>query len=318
MAIEEKISKYLKDLTASFIKDGISYPDVSKRKKAISFISGLDEKHLDKKIYKKIIAALQDSPAFLSADYYEDDFYIDFASLGADFKIDYTGGYTFVDDPWLPKEIVKERTNFYNLLNFYLAEIYRNEALKGKIENINLPLMEFINGGMYDLSFNSSVLFRTIFEDTDLGDLNFYKSNLEQCVFNKCQIDDVCFTSVALNNAKFTDCEFTNCSISACNLKDVTFTNCRFEESRLYSLDPESIDFSTCTFNKCYFASSDFRLYKGLKQEDMNNCIGNGKIFLPEGINRPAFWPQKADLGTWREWLDSGDIVEGKGSLTYE
>lgn len=116
---ENKIEKALEQLTSTIIINTIEYPDATTRKKGAKYICSLNKEDLTLPILKRILKYLKESTVFYSADLLEDDYGLDFDLMKANLSIDYKGGYTFVEDKWLPKYLVKERVNYKKILFFY-------------------------------------------------------------------------------------------------------------------------------------------------------------------------------------------------------
>lgn len=314
----EKIEHALAQLDAVFEEQGIQYPDYKVRAKAVKYLCSVKDEYFTKKHYRQIFTYLQRSPAYLSAEFLEDEFGFDFEAMGVDFEVDYRGGYTFVDDKWLPKALVKERRNFERLRNFYVLEATENPKVRKKISKVSLPGMYFDDSGLYDMRFEEAALYGFIYTQSEMDGVSFYDCNLQNAHFEKCDFHGVRFIDCRLDNAKFIDCTFEHSNLKSSQFRGAEFTRCSFSEVDLFQWDIGDADLSSCDFDRCFISFSDLRKQKGLAQESLNKCLGDDEVLLPEYLLRPDFWPGKAGYATWTEWLNSGDIQEGTGTINYE
>lgn len=79
-----------------------------------------------------------------------------------------------------------------------------------------------------------------------------------------------------------------------------------------------SIDFSSCDFNQCWVNNTDMSQISGLTQSQVDRFYGDASVVLPEHFQRPSFWPEQSDIGTWSHLINTGETTESTACLTYQ
>ena len=318
IASEFELLKLIESLFATIVIEDIEYPNNGVRISAIEQICAADTALFSPICCKKILRYMRGSPAYWSADFIEDEFEIDFDSLNAGFEVDYKGGYTFVEDKWLPLEIVNERRYYEKLINFYVSMATREESIFKKFQYVAFPTLRFIDSDFVDFDFRNCVFYKSQYFNTLFEESVYYKVDCRQNVFTNCEFAYVQFIQTKLTDSVFRKCLFTGGQFSQSNLSGSKFEDCEFGELSFFKCDFEDIDLSSNTFEGCLFAHCDLSGQKKLKQKTLNACFGDDTVILPKHLVKPDFWPQQADIGTWDHWLETGEVEESSASVTYK
>lgn len=317
--LDEKISgavEYLGVLAGR--EEGTEIPDIETLAACVRMITDLEITPDEAALFTAIGKYLKASPVYRSADYLEDYFDLDFETADSSFDVDYTGKYTFVPDHLLPESLACERKYNLILARFYFENVYSNTFLRPNLESLSVPGLELCSVDLKKTRMSESIFIGSGFKECTFDSIAMYKADLRDCSFTGCSLDGVNLNKSLLEGTRWKDCSFARVSLFHGNFDKVIFNNCRFIEVEMCFTDFKATDIGSSVFEKCWISGARISQVKALTQKQLETFFGDESTILPEHLERPAFWPRKGDITTWRHWIETGEVIESKASLTYE
>ncbi len=297
---------------------GAELQDIAKLSECIKVITETNVERDSGVCFKTIETFLKNSPALKSADFLEDYFDFDFEATDPAFEVDYSGKYTYVPDRLLSDSLLAERKQTLLLTQYYIESLFAKTILRPKLKYLTAPDLKIGATELIKINLCKSVLPGCEFTDCRFETVNLWKSNLQNSTFIRCHFFGVNFDDSILKGAQFIDCTFQAGSLSYTKADKVTFTNCRFAKVKITGTNFGSIDFSSCNFDQCWVNNTDMTQISGLTQSQIDRFYGDASVVLPENFQRPSFWPEQSDIGTWSHWINTGESTESTACLTYK
>jgi len=103
-----------------------------------------------------------------------------------------------------------------------------------------------------------------------------------------------------LANTRFTDCEAEAADFSGAVLDGSSFWGCNLFGARFNNSSLNSVDFMGANITAVNFTGADLRFAKVM---DLSQTFGDASTLLPSEIQRPAHWPNRADIDSYQKWL---------------
>lgn len=315
----EKLKIVLEQLKATEKKsDGMVIPANSIRAICANYIISTEHSETSwNAILKDLKGVITKSLYGLSADLLEDELDMDFKEKKSDFKVDYSGGYTWVPDELLPDFLQEERKYLIPLINFFIENLFRRKARRFKMEESILPGLNVQGATLYDIWIAESQLYGSRFENCTFDHVSMARVQMQECHFINCH-----FKSCALGRADFSHTIFENCTFEEGGGLSTIYTHtklidCTFNQVLLGLSDLSQAEIGASELKNCYIGDTKFP--EGyLTQAFLDTNYGDRSMKIPKGLKHPGFWPKQCSIPTWYEWLETGKTVESKACLEYK
>jgi uncharacterized protein YjbI with pentapeptide repeats len=122
---------------------------------------------------------------------------------------------------------------------------------------------------------------------TDLKGASLDKAHLERAFISEAHLERALLWGAHLERARLWDAHLEEAVLGGAHLERTNLSGAHLEKATLWGAHLEG-----AFINKAHLEGANLWGATGLIQEDLNQAFGNTETKLPEGLTRPAHWPQ--------------------------
>jgi uncharacterized protein YjbI with pentapeptide repeats len=206
-------------------------------------------------------------------------------------------------------------------------EYERRQGLFIDLSGANLQNANLIGGNFNDAMFSKAQMQKARLHKSHLRGADLSEAQLQRAFFDGADLKDVdawaadfsgaSMDDVVLRGAKFFAAGLEAVSLSRAHLEGAVFDGISLQGARLGGAHVDGTVFSHVSMPGAELFNLDLSLAIGISSEMVDTALGDASTKLPDGVVRPANWPDKVLNDRQRgEWgYQDKEVREGKTFL---